>query len=416
MYREPGNLSDFREDALEEWNGLVQGYFGVNGSDQLLPEPDDRTPDAVSVDWGAYPVRIRDCLQSLPMSYRLLDWSVAQGDIGRALFQEEYFEWRVVRDPGGKIQRVEMTTEFPEYWKILAAYHPVATLRLVARFAGEPSVPPQAVYGSVDPFSPNVTSEERKAAFVDAMFPSGGKAPWSPYNNGQKAICFMTQGANTLGALVALVAAAAFPYGAKDSQTGELRKLSGPEAIATGTQSAQACRNSDPTLVESTIGLAWDSRIFALDNPIGIYIDSAQGERLLQPDGSPVPPEWFDFQRGTRPSESDGLERSQRLVFEVPPGMGFSVGDLTDSDTGQKVQFGGQIAGLVRLVAHLRISEQNAVQIQHREVPLPDVIPCEEDPGCARVLKINKEFENTQKNLLAETPTSVLDRNEEPIA
>jgi hypothetical protein len=175
--KEPGNLSDFREHALEEWSELIREDFKESQSNQLLTGPDSRTPDVVPVDWGAYPVRIRDCLQSLPKSYRFLDWSATQGDIGRALNQEEYFEWRVVRGTDGKIRRVEMTTEFPEYWQILAAHHPVTTLRLVARFAGESSVPSQAVYGSVDPFLPGVTPEERKAGFTDAMFPGGGKAP-----------------------------------------------------------------------------------------------------------------------------------------------------------------------------------------------------------------------------------------------
>lgn len=416
MAKEPGNLSDFRETALNEWSKLIQGYFPEERSNQLLVEPDDRTPDVVAVDWGAYPVRIRECLQSLPKSYRLLGWSTPQGDIGRADFQEEYFEWRVVRDATGKIRRVEMTTEFPEYWGILAAHHPVETLRLVARFAGEPSVSPRAVYGKVDPFHPDVTPEKRKAGFVETMRTFGGNAPWSPYNNGQKAICFMTQGANTMYALIALVAKAAFPYGAEDSETGELRRLSGPEAIAGTRQSAQACRNSDPTVVGATIGLAWDGRLFALDDPIGIYISSVQNERLLQPDGSPVPLEWFDFQRGSRPSGSEGLERSQRLVFEVPPGMGFVVGDLIDSDTDQRIEFGGQIADLVTLVVYLRVSERNAVQTQPEQVPMPTVVPCEQDPGCTYIISRNEEFEESQRNLLAGTPVNILDRTGNPIS
>jgi len=414
--KEPGNLSDLRETALKEWSELIKAYIPRNGSNQLLAEPDGRTPDGVAVEWGAYPVRIRNCLQSLPKSYRLLDWSTPEGDLGRARLQEEYFEWRVVRDATGKIRRVEMTSEFPEYWKILAAHHPVETLRLVARFAGEPSVPPKVVYGNVDPFHPDVTPKERKAGFVETMLPSGGNAPWSPYNNGQKAICFMAYGANTLSALISLVAAAAFPYGAEDPETGEVRRLSGPEAIASGTQRAVACRNSDPTVVGATIGLAWDGRMFALDDPIGIYIRSVQNERLVQPDGSPVPLEWFDFQRGSRPSGSDGLERSQRLVFEVPPGLGFVVGDLTDSDTGQRIEFGGQIADLVALVVYVRISDRNAVQAQPEQVPMPTVVPCEEDPGCSSILQLNEEFEESQRNLLAGTPTNVVDRTGNPIS
>ncbi len=225
MAKEPGNLSNFGARAQERWDELIREYFGENRSDQLLARPDDRTPDAVSVDWGAFPVRVRDCLQSEPGSHRLLDWSTAQGDIGRARLQDEYLEWRVVRGPEGKILRVEMTTEFPEYWQIMAAHHPVKTLRVVARFAGEPSVPPRAVYGSVDPFGPNVTPEERKAGFTDTMLPFGGKAPWSPYNNGHKAICCMTQDANTMGGLIALLSAAAFPYAAHDPETGGTRHL-----------------------------------------------------------------------------------------------------------------------------------------------------------------------------------------------
>lgn len=415
MALEPGNLSDFGTLALEDWDALIARYFEDDRSEQLLASPDDRTPGVVAVEWGAYPVRVRDCLQSVAGSHRLLDWSTPQGDIGRAELQEEYLEWRVVRDATGKIRRVEMTTEFPEYWEVLAAHHPVEVLRLVARFAGEPSVSPEAVYGSVSPFGPGVTPEERKAGFRDAMLPSEGNAPWSPYNNGHKAICFMSQGANTLGALIRLVAAAAFPYGAQDPETGQLRRLSGPEAIASGTQAAQACRNSDPTVVGATIGLAWDGRMFALDDPIGVYIRSVQNERLLQPDGSPVPIEWFDFQRGSRPHGPGELERSQRLVFEVPPGLGFGVGDLIDADTGQEIQFGGQIADLVQLAVYLRIGDEDAVQVQPREVPLPDVVPCEEDPGCRVIAELNRRFEDSQQNLLANTPTGILDRSGDPV-
>ncbi len=140
---------------------------------------------------------------------------------------------------------------------MLSAHHPVEVLRLVAGFSREPSGPPEAVYESVNPFGPGATPEERRAGLRDAMLPNEGNAPWSPYNNDQRAICFMSQGANTLGALIYLVVAAAFPYVAEDPKTGQIRRLSGPEAIATGTQAAVSCRNSDPTVVGATIALAW---------------------------------------------------------------------------------------------------------------------------------------------------------------
>jgi len=411
MFKEPGNLSDFGKAAQQEWDTLIRRYLRNLDSKHLLVQPDTRTSEVIAVEWGGYPVRIAACLQSSNKSDRLLDWSTLQGDIGRAFFQEEYFEWRVVRNRDGKIQRVEMTTEFPEYWSVLAAHHPMTTLQLVARFAGEPSVDPKAVYGNLDPFKPGVRPAQRKAAFEEVMLPRGGNTPWSPYNNGEKAICFMSQGANTLGALLNLVAAAAFPLGTLDPDTRELRQLSGPEAIATGTQAAQACRNSDPTVVGATIGLAWDGRLFALDDPIGIYIRSVKNDQLLQPDGSPVPLEWFDFQRGSRPHADDDLERSQRLIFQVPPGLGFSVGDLIDSSTDQKIEQGGQIANLVQLAAYVRVSEPGAIQVEPQKLELPTITPCEQDPACESVVQQWKEFEESQKNLLRSTPTDLLNRS-----
>jgi hypothetical protein len=399
MAREPGTLSDFGEAAQKEWDALVAGYFSGNDSPHLLAEPDDRTPDDVTVDWGAFPVRIERCLGSRRNASRLLDWRTTQGDIGRAQLQEEYFEWRVVRDDTDAIRRVEMTTEFPEYWLTLAAHHPLTVVELVRRFSGDATVAPSALFGGADPAT--LEPAERKAAFEDAMLPRGGKAPWSPYNNGADAICFMSQGANTLSALVALVAAAAFPYVAEGSE----EPLTGSQAIASGTQAAVPCRNSDPTVVEATIGLAAQGRLFALDDPIGVYILGVNHDQLEQPDGSDVPAEWFQFQRGSRPPE--GKERSQRLVLEIPPEVELAVSDLVDRDTGERIAHGGQIAALVQLGVHVRLSAERPVEPTLRAVAAPEVTPCDQDPGCAEVRTAFDEFEQLGRNLLERTPTEI---------
>ena len=407
MAAEPGNLSDFGAAAQQHWDDLVAGYLGGHGSPHLVAAADDRLTDVVAVDWGAYPTRTTQCLGSMASSLRLLDWSTGQGDIGRALLQEEYVEWRVVRDETRTIRRVEFTTEFPEYWSVLAAHHPATALELIRRFSGDLDVQPAAVYGGVNPFAPGVTSAQRQAGFEDAMLPRGGRAPWSPYNNGQRALCFMSQGANTLGALIALVAAAAFPHVGEGS--GQV--LSGPEAIASGTQAAQACRNSDPTVVGAVIQLAAAGRLFALDDPIGVYLRGVQTDRLRQPDGAPAPAAWFQFQRGSRPHGSSSLERSQRLVVEVPAGLGFALGDLVDDATGERVEFGGQIADLVQLAAYVRVSPPGATAVEPRPVPLPDVTPCERDAACERdVLAPFRQFEATSRNLLGDTTPGFADR------
>ena len=96
--------------------------------------------------------------------------------------------------------------------------------------------------------------------------------------------------------------------------------------------------------------------------------------------------------------------------------MGFVVGDLTDSDTDQRIEYGGQIADLVTLVVYIRVSERNAVQAQPEQVPMPTVVPCEEDPACSYIISRNEEFEESQRNLLAGTPVNILDRTGNPIS
>jgi hypothetical protein len=44
MVLEPGNLSEIRTPALEEWEHVISRHFRDNRSEQLLAQPDDRTP------------------------------------------------------------------------------------------------------------------------------------------------------------------------------------------------------------------------------------------------------------------------------------------------------------------------------------------------------------------------------------
>ena len=96
--------------------------------------------------------------------------------------------------------------------------------------------------------------------------------------------------------------------------------------------------------------------------------------------------------------------------------MDFVVGDLTDSDTDQRIEFGGQIADLVTLVVYIRVSARNVVQAEPVREPMPTVVPCEEDPGCTYIISRNEKFEESQRNLLAGTPVNNLDRIGNPIS
>lgn len=337
------------------------------------------TNPPATVDWDGIPTRVQTCLKSRAKAMRLSDWSTALGDRGRAVCHEEYMEWRTVRNAANKVIRVEITTEVQEYWITLARHNPTKLISLIRRFAGEQSIPFQEIYGSVNPNAPGVTPDQREEGFVSMMLPHNGNPPRSPYNNGQKAICFLYQSVNALGAAVFLAAFASFPLAAAVGNTGQLRPLTGAEAIALGNQSAVDCRNSDPTIVGAVIGQAFNGKQIAFDDPAGIYITNVAANRLRQPDNqTEVPTEWFNLQRGT-PS-SDGKQRSQRLVFEVPSDLPFVVGDLIDSQTGENIEFGWQIAQLIKIGLYVQIGGN--VPGTPDPVTLKPIAKCAEQADC----------------------------------
>ena len=400
MAKEPGNLSDLEGLGKDEWDKYVSNQIkeAIDSSKtkQFLIEADNRiNSPPVAVDWSGFPTRLQTCLDgSFRKTLRLLDWQLGNVDAGRSIGHEEYLEWRVVRNGAGKITRMEFTTEIREYWEILATYHPIKCLRLLGRFAGERIAAFEDVYGR-DP--EQMTLEERLESFKGNMFAPNGTAPKSPYNNGRKAIAFMGKSVNTLSAAIQLASFAAFPYQAEETD-GTIRSITGSEAIAFTDQNALDCRNSDPTIVSSVIDLAVSGRYVTLDDPPGVYILDVQHEKILLPDrSSPIPRDWFEFQRGSR----NGGERSQRLVFEVPPSQGFTISDLIDEEIDDPIAFGGQIAKKILVGLYVRVSAPGAASVTPIPVKVND-LPANRC-ACDSIKSAYSNFESIQTFL---TPTA----------
>jgi hypothetical protein len=350
-----------------------------------LPAEPVATPEHRSVDWPGYPVRIDACL-GRDRTLALLDRRVAGvGDLGRLRHQEEYLEWRVVRD-GDRIRRIEMTTELSDYWEVLAAHEPERTLALVSSFAGEEVGWPD-VYAE-DPFAPAADPESRAGAFRRRMLPEGGdpsEQDWaevSPFATGERALCFMLHHSNTLGALLHLgLAAMTQAVVVDDLVTGRVRYASGAEVIPLMGNAAQDGRSSDPVVVEAIAQLVAEGRPVAVDDPVGIAIRGVQRTGLARADGREVPEEWFTFGRGVRADQApDGRQRCQRLTLEVPPEAG-SVDDIVVRRTGERLRFGGQLAALVQLTAHLRTGPIGADRPRLLSPP-----PEPDPPTCADAL------------------------------
>jgi hypothetical protein len=399
MTQAPGGLRELGADAAAAWDRVLAGAVAeAKPPPQTLPAADERTREPTGADWLAMPARIQSCL-GRRQAHALLDWRTDDGDEGRRLHQEEYLEWRVVRTDDGKPRRIEMTTEFGDYWKVLAGHQPHETLKLVASFAGEEMIAPRAVYGDFDPFGAAVDPSQRSAAFAATMLAEGGEPVVSPYNNGQRAICCMVEGSNTLGALINLVAASAEPHVVVDSVTKERRPMSGSEAIEVIREAAaQDCRSSDPAVVERVVRLATEGRLVAFDDPIGVYIRGVEHGQLVDPDGSDVPAEWFELCRGIGPDEAaDGRPRYQRLAFEVPKGAGFTLGDLKQRGTGDLVAHGAQLAELVTLGVYVRTSAAGVIAVAPEPEALRAVTPCPEQPGCHEVRANWEAFERAER-------------------
>src|SRR6266508_1330952 len=333
------------EDAITEF-GSREGNFRVG-----LREDCAR----VSVQWTGFPERVASCL-GRRKTLALLD--ARPGLPGGRALQEEYVEWRVIRR-GSQIQRIELTTELPEYWAVFAAHSPKRLLALVEAFAGEEEVAVRDVFGTDDALDASMSPEERESAFRAVMLEAGA----SPYNDGRRAICCMRQQSNSLFSAAALVAAASTTRFVVDQFDGRSRSPRCDEAVSLFWGGlAQLRRASDPLLVERLGQLALEGREVALDAPVGVYIHSVAAGRLRTPTGLRVPDQWFRLSRAAA-GPSGGRRHFQRLVFEVPPDQDFCVSDLVDVATERRIEFGGEIADLVSIALFLRVTNEHAVAV-----------------------------------------------------
>jgi hypothetical protein len=398
--REPGDLQELGEAGRASWSARIAGYVGralkwYGAVPHLRGEPDSQMAEVTGVDWTGYPLRVAECLSSREQALRLLDWTGSRIGGPRSL-QEEYLEWRVVRDEATEaIRRVEFTTELADYWSELAAYAPERVRQLVAAFSGQASVPAKEIYGLLDPFANGVTPEQRRDAFKEQML---HRTRHNQYNNGEKAICFMAQASNTLLALVAIAVAGAVRRVTRDRSSKQWRSMTANEAIPQMSNAAVAGRGSDPVLVERLGRLAFEDRPIAFDDPLGVYIQGVEHTRLRDPDGAPVPSAWFTFSRGVGPAEArDARSRYQRLCFEVPTEAGYAISDLQDVATEKPIDSASQLADLVQLAVFLRTGAPGTVKDKGpRSRPQGELPPADD---CEKVHAEHRAF-------LAATETS----------
>jgi hypothetical protein len=206
--------------------------------------------------------------------------------------ENEYCEWHVTRNRAGKITKVVVVTETPEYWQRLWNRDRARVVALYRTL--------------VDP------------AVVEADLRTG--ASYNPRNrwNTTDGIVHFVQGINTLGAAFGLARGSVNSGTAHDNY--EM-----PPVAATSV---------DPRVKLDIGALARKGLSITLREPIGLYIAGWDDTGWTKPNGTPVGNYW----RVTRGSPG----RVLRLEYQVPPGSGFVVGDIRIG--GRPIEWGGQVA------------------------------------------------------------------------
>jgi len=229
------------------------------------------------------------------------------GDVGNRDVQNEYCEWRVVRNAAGKITKVTFTTETPEYWEQLWA---VDRARVVA------------LYRSL--VSP---------AVMEADLHVGGAYRRRNHWNDGDGIVHLIQSINTLSAALGL---------AQGSATTPAPLFTGTPPPAPPTPSARDNHEMppgpntsvDPRALYDVAALVRKPLSVTLREPIGLYIAGYDDTGWTKPSGDPVDDYWT-IVRGA-PGQI------LRLEYQVPPADGFVVGDIRIG--GRRIEWGGQIA------------------------------------------------------------------------
>ena len=246
----------------------------------------------------------------------------------------EYCEWHVTRDADtGKIRRVTLTSEPPEYWQAMFgdAIDPGDGTPL--RFPGDRNL---VLHLYRELVSPDVELNDLivHQPFRGAQGETYKTGSYNPYNKWNTVLGAVHLNAppNQLGAEIQLGADGTI---LRHNARGEL--VVQPDALMACSGYGGPNRNSDPTIGATVNALARLGAMVTLVNPVGLYMDHIDLTGWQAPHGI-SPEDCVKIVRGSS-------RMIERLVIEAPAASGITVGDLTIG--GEPINFGGQIAECV---------------------------------------------------------------------
>ena len=295
------------------WNtrvrGLMADLLGAELPQFYDPTRTDTpkgTPEPM-VSWTAFPATLRSIVPT-----ERERWALADRD---RRVQDEYCEWAVTRDAGGKITRVTFTTELPEYWEHLFATDRAKLLRLYRRYVS------------------------KEVQLADLKTPDGRYNRSNRWNRGAN-LAHLQNRPNNLFAAVDLVARATVLRIDADGD-----RVINQQELVTCAELGEPRRNSDPQIASAVNVAAGEGDEIGFADPPGLHLGKPRTAGLVTPDGADAARFW-KIVRGD-------AEHTLRAHFEVPKARGYAVGDITSR--GRKIEFGGQIAERVPVWIKVRV-------------------------------------------------------------
>jgi hypothetical protein len=396
-YDAPGRADELTDELRARWNEAIGRAFDAQ-ADRLktrffsldpaaLREP--RRSDAIK--WPGDPGKPAFCVGE-QMARNLADWGLT----GRRAVQLEYCEYLTVTRPAAtgaqRPKRVEVTTEFREFWSCVATYDPGRVRAMAAGVLGfEPSW--EDLFGVADPHA--LTPQEREVAFGHACAGHGNDerlqaagVPAQPTGrlNMERAL-FMTHPINGIDDLIYVVLFGAHAYTVGEGD--ERRRASGDDIFSAFDVAHLACNHSDPTISLGTYDVVFEGRQVAIADPLGMYIRRPNVE-LFTYRGEALPAEWVRMSRGVE-------GHFMHLEFGPPDDHAAFLDDITISvgASDEPLTGGYQLLRELEIGPYLLFGETAPIGDGEWEVlpAAPAAIACNEPESCQAVRDLAARWE-----------------------
>ncbi len=397
-YDAPGRADELTEELRARWNETVARAYD-NQAPRLKTRFFSLDPGALraprrsdAVKWPGDPGKPAYCVGE-QMAGKLADWGLT----GRRAVHLEYCEYQTVQatDASGvtRPKRVEVTTEFREFWSCIAMHDPDGVRAMATGVLGfEPSW--EDLFGVADPHA--LEPEDREIAFGHACAGHGKDRrlraagvpaqPTGPLNT-ERAL-FMTHPINGIDDLIYVVLFGAHAYcvGEGDAR----RRATGDDVFTAFEATRLACNHSDPTISLGTYDVVFEEgRQVAIADPLGMYIRRPNLE-LFSFRGAPLPADWVRFSRGVE-------DHFQRLVFGPPDDHEAFLDDITISvgASDEPLTGGYRLLRELEIGPYLLFGETDPIAGDEWEVlaPAPAPIACNEPASCQAVRDLAARYE-----------------------